>query len=400
MALDNVFNGVTFDALVNDPNISVKIGDEIEAASWEESRFEPFLGKAEGRGIRFFSTNTNEPYRPRLRIALDGEGVEGNADIAENLDNLNIMSQTIYPRVIANGVNSEIDIYNAMKKIDFVKHASDALKTWMLNKRDKMLYAALANDLTNAIACDATNGFKDTTTHASVSALGKQIVKGDTLNVAAIERAILMAKAGISGLKGGKAFPMKPVKSTKKAENGLNLTYHSYLVFVDSYQAEQLRSDPAWKDMQAHAPRNELHRVFTGYLGMISGCPVVEMGTYSAGGGLGLFNSTISDAEFKKNVIKQNFGDKIVCPSAYANSQPVSIGYIIGASALIMAGSDSTRFFINNKLDEGRKTRCSVDRLLAISKSRFALNDADASERAQRYNGTDYGVIGILSSLE
>lgn len=399
MALDNVFNGVTFDALVNDPNISVKIGDEIEAASWEESRFEPFLGKGEGRGVRFFSTSTNEPYRPRLRIALDGEGVEGNADIAENLDNLNIMSQTIYPKVIANGVNSEIDTYQAMKKIDFVKHASDALKTWMLNKRDKMLYAALANDLTNAIVCDATNGFKEFNQN-SVSDAGKQIVAGDTLNVAAIERGILMAKAGISGLKNGKAFPMKPVKSTKRAENGLNLTYHSYIVFVDSYQAEQLRADPAWKDMQAHAPRNELHRVFTGYLGMISGCPIVEMGTYSSGGGLGLMNSTISDNEFKKHIIKQNFGGKIVCPSAYAKSQPVSIGFIIGASALIMAGTDSTRFFINNKLDEGRKTRCSVDRLLAISKSRFELSDSDLSERAQKYVGTDYGVIGLLSSME
>lgn len=398
MALDSVFNGVTFDALVNDPNISVKIGDEIEAASWEESHFDPFLGKSEGRGVRFFTAPYNEPYRPRLRTALTGEGVEGNADISTNLDNINILSQTIYPQVVANGVDSEIDIYQNMKKIDFVKHASDALKTWMLNKRDKMLYAALANDLTNAVVCDSTNGFKDSTSLDSVVKASQQIVKGDTMKVKAIQKAILMAEAGISGIKGGKAFPIKPVKTTKKAENGLNLSYNSYVIFVDSYQAAQLRADPDWKAMQQHAPRNELHRVFTGYLGMIDGCPVVKMGTWTKSS-LGLANSTISDTEFKKHIIKQNFGGKIVCPSAYAKTQPVSIGFLIGAGALIMAGSESTRFFINNKLDEGRKTRCSVDRLLAISKGRFELGDVK-DEVAQQYVGSDYGVIGIFSSME
>ena len=62
---------------------------------------------------------------------------------------------------------------------------------------------------------------------------------------------------------------------------------------------------------------------------------------------VGLLNSEISDSDFISNINEQNVGGNLTPPSAYANAQPVSIGFLIGASALVMVGSDTPSFYID-----------------------------------------------------
>lgn len=387
-------NKINIEGWKTDPNVAVQIGHEIEKASWEESKWDAFLGKGESRGIRTYTAPKSQPFSPRLKTALTGDGVVGNADFATNIDNLEILSQVIYPKVLGNSVKSEIKKYQMLKDIDFIKEAADSLKVWIEDRRDRALFTALANDLTNCVVCDGTNGFKDTTANASVKAAAQSIVAGDTINVKAIQRAILMAKTGLK-YNGKSAFPIKPIKSTKTTDGSISQTYHSYVILLDSYQIYQLRNDPEWREMQKHAPRSETHRIFTGLAGMIDGCPVIDMGSWTTLSA-GMVNSTTSDTEFKRNINAENH-KSIVCPSAYAKTQPVSIGYLIGASALIMAGANSTEFYIDETADLGRKINCGVDRLIAISKGRF---EAHANGLLSPYADTDYAVIGIFSSLE
>lgn len=387
-------NKIDISGWKDNPNVSVQIGHEIEKASWEDSKFTAIMGKGENRGIRTYSAPRAQPYSPRLKTALTGDGVVGNADFATNMDNIEILSQVIVPRVIGNSVKSEIKKYQTRDDIDFIKESADSLKTWIEDRRDRNLYAALANDLTNCVVCDKDNGFKDTTAKTSVSAASKEIVADDVMNVKAIQRAILMAKTGLK-YNGKDAFAIKPIKSSVVNDAGISLAYHSYIILLDSYQIHQLRSDPEWKEMQKAAPRSEQHRFFTGFAGMIDGCPIIDMGTWTSLSA-GMLNSTISDKEFKKNINAENFKN-IVPPSSYAKNQPVSIGYLIGAGALIMAGADSTEFYIDEMADVGRKIVCGVDRLLAISKGRF---EAHASGLLSKYADTDYAVIGIFSSMQ
>lgn len=394
MPLD--WNSINYDGIVGDPNIAVEIGHEIEKASWQTSKFLPFLGAGERRAIRTYNAAKHRPYRPRLKVALTGKGVTGNTDIAANLDSLEILSQTVVPKVIANGVESEVLQYLDMKDIDFVKEAIDSLGDWEQDMRDRHLYAALANDPTNCVVCDKDNGFKDTTSFTSVKACANEIKTDDIVSVKAIRHAILMANTGMK-YNGKAAFPIKPLKSTTTSESGVALNYNSFVIFLDTYQIQQLRSDPEWKEMQNKAPRSEMQRTFTGLAGMIDGSLVVDMGCWTTMSA-GMLNSTISDAEFKRFIDPKNFQNKIVAPSQFQgkHTDGTSIGFLIGAGALIMAGSESTKFY-TNKVDEGRKIRCAVDRLLAISKGRF---EADAQGVLSPYANTDYAAIAIFSAKQ
>ncbi|RDU51759.1 structural protein [Helicobacter sp. MIT 00-7814] len=378
----------------DNPNISVEISRIIEKASWQKSPFEPFLGQGVDRGIRSYNVKNNQPYRPRLKTQLAGDGVVGNADFNTNYDNLEILSQTIYPKIIGNAMRSDIKQYSDMQTIDFAKHAVDSLTDWIRNKRDKNFVTALSNDFTNVVVCDATNGFKDTTAEPSVESATKKIAKGDVCNVKALRQAIFMARSGIN-YKGKEAFPIKPIRSETITEGGISYQHHSYIILLDTYAINQLKNDPEWIEMQKFAGiRGDENRIFSGIVGLIDGCPVLDMGVWSSGQ-VGFLNSEVSDSEFYANINKQNH-TTLTPPSYYAGGQAVCIGALIGASALVMAGSNSVNFYIDEAQDAGRKMVCGCDRLLAIAKGRFESADGSLSP----YSNTDFATIGIFSSKE
>lgn len=376
------------------PNVSVEIGKVIEKASWQDSVFEPILGRGGDRGIRSFVVKNNQPYRPRLKAQLTGEGVVGNADFDTNFDSLEILSQTIYPRVVGNALKSPIKQYSAMQMIDFTKEAVDSLTLWTREYRDRALITALSNDFTNCVVCDETNDYKDTTQESSVQEAAKKIKKGDVCNVKAIRRAIFMARSGIN-YKGKEAFPIKPIKSERVTEGGLSLAHTGYLILLDTYAVNQLKNDVEWIEMQKYAGiRGEKNRLFTGIVGEIDGSLVIDMGVWTKMQS-GFLNSEVSDSEFNQYINAQNHKN-ITPPSQYANGQAVCIGALIGASALVIAGDDSTNFYIDDTQDAGRKIVCGVDKLMAISKGKFESEAGSLSP----YSNTDFAAIGIFSSKE
>lgn len=95
-------NSIDIAGWKDNPNVCVQLGNVIEKAVWKKSPFEPLMGKGENRGIRTYSVKNDQPYRPRLKAPLAGDGVIGNADFETNYDNLEILSQTIYPMVVGN----------------------------------------------------------------------------------------------------------------------------------------------------------------------------------------------------------------------------------------------------------------------------------------------------------
>lgn len=386
--LDNL-NAVNIAEWKNDPNVSVKIAQEIERASWLKSPFEPIVGRGSDRGVRTYIVSDVQPYRPRLKAQLTGAGVRGNSDFESNFDNLEILSQTIYPQVLGNAIKSEVKHYSAIKQIDFIKEATDSLTEWIQDRRDRALVCALSNDFTNAVVCDKTNGFK--AGHAkSVNQLTKQITANDTMNVKALRRAIFQARAGVK-YNDKQAFPIKPIRSETITQGGVTLQNYSYIILLDSYAINQLKNDKEWQDMQKSAGlRGDKNALFSGMVGLIDNCPVIDMGVWTSLN-VGLLNSEVSDDDFRTHINSQNFTE-ITPPSAYAGSHPVCIGALIGASALIMAGNDNVHFYISESEDAGRKTICGVDRILAVSKARFNSPAGTTSV----YDNSDFAAIGIF----
>lgn len=383
-------NQINIASWKDDPNVSVKIGQEIEKASWKKSPFEPLAGRGSDRGVRTYIVNDKQPYRPRLKAQLTGSGVKGNSDFETNYDNLEILSQTIYPEVIGNGMKSDVKHYMHLRQIDFITESTQSLTEWMTDMRDRALVCALSNDFTNAVVCDKTNGFKTATKGQSVSDVSKTITADDVMNVKALRRAIFQARAGIKH-DGSQSFPIKPIRSETITQHGINVQNYSYVILLDSYAINQLKSDPEWIEIHTKADvRGDKNALFTGLAGVIDNCPIIDMGVWTKLN-VGLLNSEISDGEFSSHLNPQNFS-KITPPSAYAGKTPVCIGALIGASALVMAGNESTNFYISEHEDAGRKTVCAVDRLLAISKGRFFAPTDSV------YNDNDFAVIGIFSA--
>lgn len=386
-------NEITFDMFVNDKNIGIQIARDIEFASWKKSPWEAFVGKGGDRAIRTFPVDSLEPCRPRLKTKLTGKGVQGNADFDTNYDELEILSQTIYPKVRGNALLSPIEQYSKMRAIDFKAEVTENLAEWVNDIRDRAFTTALINDFTNIVVADATNGYKDTTADKSVQQATKKIVAGDVVNVKMLRRAIFMARTGVL-YNGKEAFPIKPTRSEAVTEGGISVMNYSYVILLDSYGIHQLKQDPEWQDMQKYAgDRGDKNRIFTGLAGIIDGCPVIDMGVWTKMQS-GFLNSEIKDSEFYENIAKENF-TKLTPPSTYAGTQPVSLGALIGANALVMAGYDSVKFYVE-RVDAGRKLKCAVDRTMAIAKGRFALEEG----KLNVYSNQDYATIGLAYSKE
>lgn len=391
----DVLNKINVGAWRENPNVTVEIARTIENASWRKSPFAPFMGRGQDRGVRTYNVKDANPYRPRLKAQLTGDGVRGNADFETNFDSLEILSQTVYPLIVGNSIKSPVKQYTQIEQIDFIKEATESLTDWIQDKRDRSFITALTNDLSNVVVCNANGtGYKDTINEPDVQTATKKIAKGDIVSVKALRRAIFMARSGIN-YKGKEAFPMKPIRSNIHTVGGLELTNYSYLILLDTYQANQLKNDPEWIAMQKVGVRGDKNNLFTGLIGLIDECPVIDMGVWTKMQ-VGLLNSEISDADFYANINEQNVGGKLTPPSSYANTQAVSIGFLIGASALVMVGSDTPTFYIDESQDAGRKVVCGVDRLMAIAKAKFE----NAGGALSPYANTDFSVIGVVSSKE
>lgn len=383
----------TITDIINNPNIGIEIGREIESMSWLKSPFEPLIGTGSDRGIRSYSINNKNPFRPRLKARLSGTGVKDNEEFETNYDQLEILSQTIYPKISGNGMLSPVFHYDEMSMINFESEAKDSLATWMMDTRDKQFIAALTNDLTNCVVADQANGYKDTTQESSVKNASKKIAKGDTISVKTLRQAIFLARTGLD-YKGKEVFPMKPIRAQSYTIGNINTMHYSYVIMLDSYGINQLKQDEEWRDMQKYAgDRGDKNNLFMGLAGMIDGCPVLDFGVWSEAQA-GLLNSEVRDAQFLEFLNKDNTNGKIVKPSEYAGDQPLSIGFLIGASALLIAGSMQPRIYADKK-DAGRKFVIGMDRVMAIAKARFG----DESH-VQKYAGKDFSTIGIFYSKE
>ncbi|MBH0277655.1 DUF4043 family protein [Helicobacter pylori] len=370
-------NNINFNNISNNPNLGIEIGREIQNASWVKSPFFSITGTGADRGVRLFSVANQQPFRPRIKAQLTGSGVSGNTDFEANYDNLEILSQTIYPDAFGNSLRSKIKAYSELERIDFIKESVDSLTTWMNEERDKRIVASLTNDFTNYIY-------------------------NDKMNVATIRKAIFYARNGLKG-DNTKAFPIKPVRASMQSVGNVIVQNTSYIILLDSYQANQLKADSEFKELRklyAFAGEDK-GMLYSGLLGVIDNCPVIDAGVWNKLN-VGMPNSTVSDSDFSRYVNKAN-ANNLVTPSQLKEKEKVkvkekeiSIGCLIGASAVLLAGSKETRFYIDETVDAGRKSLVGVDCLLGVSKAKYQSTDGVVTP----YDNQDFAVIGLVSNME
>ncbi len=377
-------NNINFNNISNNKNIGIEVGFEIQEASWVKSPFKSITGRGSDRGIRTYAVKNSQPYRPRLKAQLSGSGVSGNTDFDANYDKLEILSQTIYPEVFGNALPSQIRAYDEIERVDFIKEACDSLANWMNEERDKRIVASLTNDFTNYLYTP-------------------------TMSVATIRKAIFLARNGLKE-DNSKAFPIKPIRADLVSVGNVMVQNTSYIVLLDSYQANQLKKDTEYKELRKlYAFANEDKGVlYHGLLGVIDNCPVIDAGVWNKLN-VGMPNSTISESEFKRYINKAN-ANSIVSPGQLKEqlktkeivkktpleNKEISIGCLIGASSVLLAGSETTNFYIDETKDAGRKSVVGVDCILGVSKAKYQSSDGVVTP----YDNQDFAVIGLVSNME
>ncbi len=370
-------NNINFNNISSNKNIGIEVGFEIQEASWVKSPFKSITGRGSDRGIRTYAVKNSQPYRPRLKAQLSGSGVSGNTDFDANYDKLEILSQTIYPEIFGNALPSQIRAYDEIERVDFIKEACDSLANWMNEERDKRIVASLTNDFTNYLYTP-------------------------TMSVATIRKAIFLARNGLKE-DNSKAFPIKPIRADLVSVGGVMVQNTSYIVLLDSYQANQLKKDTEYKELRKlYAFANEDKGVlYHGLLGVIDNCPVIDAGVWNKLN-VGMPNSTISESEFKRYINKAN-ANSIVSPGQFKElikarktEKEISIGCLIGASSVLLAGSETTNFYIDETKDAGRKSVVGVDCILGVSKAKYQSSDGVATP----YDNQDFAVIGLVSNME
>ncbi|WQU04915.1 DUF4043 family protein [Helicobacter pylori] len=374
--LENL-NNINFNNISNNKNIGIEVGFEIQEASWVKSPFKSITGRGSDRGIRTYAVKNAQPYRPRLKAQLSGSGVSGNTDFEANYDKLEILSQTIYPEVFGNALPSQIRAYDEIERIDFIKESCDSLANWMNEERDKRIVASLTNDFTNYLYTS-------------------------TMSVNTIRKAIFLARNGLKE-DNSKAFPIKPIRADMVSVGDVVVQNTSYIIFLDSYQANQLKKDADFKELRKlYAFANEDKGIlYQGLLGVIDNCPVVDAGVWNKLN-VGMPNSTISESEFKRYINRAN-ANSIVSPGELRdkiknnnNKKEISIGCLIGASSVLLAGSENTNFYIDETKDAGRKSVVGVDCILGVSKAKYQSSDGVNTP----YDNQDFAVIGLVSNME
>ncbi|GAA8329010.1 hypothetical protein HpHA55_22450 [Helicobacter pylori] len=370
-------NNINFNNISNNKNIGIEVGFEIQESSWVKSPFKSITGRGSDRGIRTYAVKNAQPYRPRLKAQLSGSGVSGNTDFEANYDKLEILSQTIYPEVFGNALASQIRAYDEIERIDFIKESCDSLANWMNEERDKRIVASLTNDFTNYLYAP-------------------------TMSVATIRKAIFLARNGLKE-DNSKAFPIKPIRADMVSVSDVVVQNTSYIIFLDSYQANQLKKDTDFKELRKlYAFANEDKGIlYQGLLGVIDNCPVVDAGVWNKLN-VGMPNSTISESEFKRYINRAN-ANSIVSPgqlkekiSKNKEKKEISIGCLIGASSVLLAGSENTNFYIDETKDAGRKSVVGVDCILGVSKAKYQSSDGVNTP----YDNQDFAVIGLVSNME
>lgn len=389
---------ISYNNIGQHPYVQEEIASDIEKGYWADSLFDFYTGIGNQKIIRQYLVKDVAPYTARLKGKSYGEGTRGNANISDNLDTIEWYARTLQPDVISNGYESEIDIYSATKNIDFKKECKENLIQWFADISDRMIIANLTNDLTNVVCASnaAANGYHGYNAGDDVKAMCAKVAAGDVCSVQSIRRLIFCAKNGI-GLDGKDTFVIKPTKVDIRSLGEVQLSSKIYVLFIDSFQAEQLKSDPEWKEIQAVNTNQGLnHNFYTGYLGKIDNCWVIELPIWSKEQA-GLLNTSVDNDKFASYV---NPDASLVPLSDYAgaNNHPTSIGLLVGASACIYANSGNVRL-LTQKTDFDRKTKIGGDKIIGVRKAVF-----DAVKSGQQHNSIyhskDFGVIGYITSKE
>jgi len=357
--------------------VKTEIAKDVTLAVVEDSIFNQFMGTGANAPIKTQDETGNIKGLAdiRLRANLRSGGVKGNADFDTNRGTLLNLYQRVALDTFGNSVESgeAIKISNQVKFISFREDAKDGLTESETDKMDRIILSRACADAT----CIVPAGHRGEINTSSIKTT-------DYLTVADVEEAVSVAKSAkdAQGNPKPKITPYKTIMSTDM--HGVKVKRKIYLMFVGEASAYNLKQDPRWEEKQKAAADIGINStLFTGQLGVIDDCILIELNTVTDEYA-GIYTS--SDTGFDG----QDF-------SVYegASSAETEINVLMGATAMVMPMDDGFNYY-EEKYDMDRKARVGIDRNMAIEKAKFV--GKTPAEIASPYHNKDFGVLILPAS--
>lgn len=290
---------------------------------WREAEKDNFFAKFTGTGsdaiIQVKSElkkDAGDQITVPLLMRLTGEGVTGDNMLEGNEEALQFYDCQVKVDQIRHAVKLKGAMEEQKTSLNLRTAAKDSLKTWFVEKQEKMIVDALTANPTSEHTVFA-NG------RASESAItDADVFTADMISIAA-----------------RKAKTLEPKIRRVRVEGK-----EYYVMLVDNYQARDLKNDTKWLEAQKHANvRGSENPIFTGMLGVYDGVVVHEY----------------------ENLIRTNTG---------ASSAKVGHALLLGAQAGIK-GVAQEATWKEDTFDYGNKVGFATGAIMGVAKSVFNEKD-------------------------
>jgi N4-gp56 family major capsid protein len=213
-----------------------------------------------------------------LRMNLDSEGIEDDADLEGQEEEMVFHDFSVTASVYKNAVKSKGQLSERRSAFDLKDEAMDALSTWAAQKVENLLFQDMAR-INGVLYASATEAQKDAWAAANGDArvlYGADVANhtGDnSVDVAKVDATNdVCALTGISLIK-RLAQLADPQIRPIKIEGGEEW----YVLMLHPYAARDLKASSGWQQAQREAQmRGDSNPIFTGALGAYDGVIIKE----------------------------------------------------------------------------------------------------------------------------
>lgn len=210
--------------------------------------------------------------------ALQGEGVEDDATLEGNEEEMNLYDDTVTLKFYKNAVRSAGQLSERRTAFDLKDEARGALTTWAAQKTENLLFSNLAS-INGTVYASATESAKDSflASNADRFLFGATVANNSSndhsaslLNVDGTNDSMRLDIVSLAKRMAQLCSPqIRPIK----LENGEEW----YVMFMHPYAARDLKASSGWQQAQREAQaRSSMNPIFTGALGAYDGVVLVE----------------------------------------------------------------------------------------------------------------------------
>ena len=351
---------------------------QIVSGAAQRDYFVQFQGKSEDNLILVVTESLKDTSQVTVNIVTDlvGEGVEGNADLSTNRDELNFLPFTFKGDVLANSIPSPIHkIMDRTSAGNWRKEKKNALVKWYRRVTMRRKFYAFSHACTNVVWGE------DKANAAALAA-------GDIMSTAVLDVVYDRAKNGYTDAGGTEHPELTPYSVEEKTEHGIKVVGEYFPYFIGPKALSQLNNDPVYiEEQKAKATTTAMLSGLSGFAGVYKGLVLIEVNRDTPRRP-GILRS--DSADYKKYTGFEAFykaGDDTV----------TEISFVLGCGAGALGFDEQPNYDEDPTEDNGRKVVAYIESFFGFEKVRW--KGETPTEQTSIYHDKDYAVIAAVTTI-